>query len=106
MVLHDEKRIQQVLLNLQSNALKFTETGSVVIKAEIKKQDEDEYLKLSVEDTGYGIKPEEKDKLFKLFGYVNNAELKVFHNLSNTRYRKTCCMQWWKNMMIYERLIF
>ena len=81
MVLHDEKRIQQVLLNLQSNALKFTETGSVVIKADIKKQDEDEYLKLSVEDTGYGIKPEEKDKLFKMFGYLEDKNKVNIHGI-------------------------
>ena len=35
-ITHDEQRIQQVLLNLQSNALKFTEKGKITIKAKTK----------------------------------------------------------------------
>ena len=57
----DEQRMMQVLLNLQSNAIKFTRKGSVTIRAEIViEDDEDEeevsrLLKISVEDTGVGI---------------------------------------------------
>ena len=47
----DENRVMQVLLGLQSNALKFTEKGKVHIKVEIIKG----YLTISVIDTGIGI---------------------------------------------------
>lgn len=48
-----------MLLNLQSNALKFTEEGSVTIKAEVTVKDEESYLNISVTDTGIGIKTED-----------------------------------------------
>lgn len=45
----------QVLLGLQSNALKFTRQGSVIIKVAIDKRQNGTFLTLSVEDTGIGI---------------------------------------------------
>jgi signal transduction histidine kinase len=56
------------LLGLQSNALKFTEKGKVHIKVEIIK----EYLAISVIDTGIGIPKKDQDKLFKLFGFLQD----------------------------------
>jgi len=50
-IMADESRIIQILLNLQSNALKFTERGSVTIIVEL----EGQYLKVTVSDTGIGI---------------------------------------------------
>ena len=82
-ILHDENRIKQVLLNLQSNAIKFTQKGKVMIKAKIVTNlelgntminDNELFLKISVEDTGKGIKKEDQNKLFKLFGYVDDAQ--------------------------------
>lgn len=70
MIKHDEMRIQQVLLNFQSNAIKFTDRGSVTIKPILIKNEEEEYLEVHVIDTGCGIKPEDQNKLFKLFGYI------------------------------------
>ena len=46
----------QVLLGLQSNALKFTSEGSIIIKVRIcQKEDKEQYLEICVEDTGIGI---------------------------------------------------
>ena len=70
----DEQRIMQVLLSIQSNALKFTKKGSVKIRVEIEDREEDQFLKVSVIDTGVGIPYEDQDKLFKLFGFIQNTE--------------------------------
>ena len=68
----------QVLLNLQSNALKFTRRGGVTLKAEIVEEEVDfgaqRYLQISVTDTGVGIPWEDQDKLFKLFGFVQSTQ--------------------------------
>jgi two-component system sensor histidine kinase VicK len=61
----DRGRISQVVLNLLSNALKFTEEGTVVITSEIK--DDQNVLVVSVNDTGAGIDPEIMPQLFTKF---------------------------------------
>jgi two-component system aerobic respiration control sensor histidine kinase ArcB len=68
MISSDENRIMQVLLGLQSNALKFTEKGKVQIDVQI----DGNFLQISVIDTGIGIPLEDQDKLFKLFGFVQD----------------------------------
>jgi len=63
-----------VLLNLQSNALKFTREGSVTVTVETVYRENDEFIKISVGDTGIGIPYEDQDKLFKLFGFIRSTE--------------------------------
>ena len=60
----------QVILNLQSNALKFTESGKVEIVVQMVSE---EVLKISVKDSGIGIHELDKEKLFKLFGFVQDS---------------------------------
>lgn len=73
MMLGDNTRIQQVLINLLTNAVKFTNMGEVHLKAEGTKIDNETILmKLSVSDTGIGIKPEDVEKLFKSFQQVDS----------------------------------
>lgn len=74
MICSDEQRIMQVLLGLQSNALKFTRTGMVSIHVDIIDEDGAQYLKIKVIDTGVGIPYEEQEKLFKLFGFVASTQ--------------------------------
>ena len=70
------------MLNLQSNALKFTETGSVTINVEIEEYiGEGSFLTISVIDTGIGIKEEDKDKLFKMFGYIEDKGRMNVHGI-------------------------
>jgi signal transduction histidine kinase len=52
-ILSDEQRLMQVLLNLQSNALKFTQKGKVEIKLEVT---DAHFLKVQVIDSGVGIR--------------------------------------------------
>lgn len=64
----DDVRIRQVISNLLSNAVKYTERGSIVLKARYSKLDEDNIaLRVSVEDTGIGIREEDVRKLFNAF---------------------------------------
>jgi signal transduction histidine kinase len=62
------------LLGIQSNAIKFTRKGYVTINVEIETHGEDQYLKISVEDSGIGIKQQDQKKLFKLFGFLDNHQ--------------------------------
>ena len=60
---------------MQSNAIKFTEVGEVKIEVSIEeKQFNERFLKIEVVDTGKGIKEEDQDKLFKLFGFIQESE--------------------------------
>ena len=64
----DEIRIKQVALNLLTNAIKYTEEGSVTLSAGFKKEDEENILlSFKIEDTGIGMKEEDMDRLFSPF---------------------------------------
>lgn len=64
----DEIRIKQVITNILTNAVKYTEKGSVTLKVEFYPVDREKIsLKVSVIDTGIGIKPEDMQKLFSAF---------------------------------------
>jgi two-component system sensor histidine kinase/response regulator len=68
----DPGRLQQVLINFTNNAIKFTEKGAVVIRAELVAHGPyDVLLRLSVKDSGIGIPQERMDRLFKCFSQVD-----------------------------------
>jgi signal transduction histidine kinase/putative methionine-R-sulfoxide reductase with GAF domain len=70
----DERKVKQVLLNLLSNALKFTpEGGRVDVRARV----QDEVAEVSVADTGVGIAPEDQEAVFEEFRQVGTAHKKV-----------------------------
>ncbi|MFQ3660421.1 MAG: ATP-binding protein [Anaerolineae bacterium] len=66
----DVRRIRQVLTNLLTNAVKFTERGTVTLRVEKVKDG----VRFSVTDTGMGIAPEEADKLFAAFERTESAK--------------------------------
>ena len=71
-LLGDQSRIQQVLLNLLNNAVKFTEQGSVTLNVRVEKDDsESTRLRLSVVDTGVGIDKSKQDRLFQRFSQAD-----------------------------------
>ncbi len=66
----DEIRIKQVVINILSNAVKYTKQGSITFSINARKPEDKPdsiILKISVADTGIGIKPEDLDKLFVAF---------------------------------------
>lgn len=78
-VIGDALRLNQIIINLMGNALKYTEKGYILLKV---KQVESSYLKIkfqfSVQDTGIGIKTEMKDKLFKVFSQGDSSYTKRY----------------------------
>ena len=74
----DIKRLQQVFLNLMSNAIKFTDrNGKITVIVE---KCEEDFVRLSVIDNGLGIKNKDQDKLFKLFGSIKDKKKQLNTN--------------------------
>jgi len=66
LLIHDPDRIEQVLMNLISNAIKFTPAGGVItLSARERAQNGSGFLEISISDTGVGLSPSVKDKIFK-----------------------------------------
>lgn len=73
-VLGDSQRLQQILGNLVSNAIKFTNQGEVVVRTQVEDMTSDQvFLRISVQDTGSGISPEEQQQLFRPFSQLDNS---------------------------------
>ena len=70
----DAFRIRQILDNLVSNAIKYTDQGSVTIQAQVSKVMDKPILTLSVKDTGKGMTSEEKQKVFHAFTRLKSAQ--------------------------------
>ena len=78
-VFGDETRINQVLINLMGNAIKFTEKGQVFLKVDLTNETEKYYsLKFSIEDTGIGIPKEKQSKIFESFTQANGSTTRRF----------------------------
>ncbi len=69
----DRTRLKQILMNLVSNAVKFTDRGDVKVSA---KSSDDDSLEICVIDTGIGIKTEDMDKLFQPFRQIDLSHKK------------------------------
>ncbi|MDX1692577.1 MAG: response regulator [Ketobacteraceae bacterium] len=75
----DPLRIHQILLNLTSNAIKFTDNGEVVISVSVVERKEDiTTLEFSVRDTGIGMTAEQCDKLFQSFTQADTSTTRKY----------------------------
>ncbi len=70
----DERKVKQVLLNLLSNALKFTPEGGAI---DVLVSATDKEVEIAVKDTGVGIAPDEQDSVFEEFRQVGSAAKKI-----------------------------
>jgi signal transduction histidine kinase len=70
----DERKVRQVILNLLSNAMKFTPEGGRIDVGAVPR---DGFVEISVTDTGIGIAPEDHEKVFEEFRQVGTAAKKV-----------------------------
>lgn len=75
----DPGRVRQVLLNFVGNAIKFTEHGEVVVKVSLEGESEGEaFLRFEVQDTGIGIKPEARQRLFQPFSQADGSTTRKY----------------------------
>ncbi|BBA69254.1 PAS domain-containing hybrid sensor histidine kinase/response regulator [Geobacter sulfurreducens] len=80
-VVGDEARLRQVLVNLIGNAVKFTDRGNVEVTAAPAESQPDPLrtgIRISVRDTGIGIAPQERERLFKVFSQVDGTTNRRF----------------------------
>jgi PAS domain S-box-containing protein len=68
-VIGDRRRVEQILINLLTNAVKFTDQGEVRVNSRV----ENGQIILSIEDTGIGIQPKDMETLFKPFRQVDSG---------------------------------
>ena len=68
-IICDSTRIKQILLNLLSNSIKFTDKGSIFLDIKLLP---DNFIEFSIIDTGYGIEKEDQEKLFQSFSQLEN----------------------------------
>jgi hypothetical protein len=81
MAVNDQRRVEQILLNLLTNAIKFSERGEVALGAETiagpgsgaRDSPARRGVRVSVSDTGIGIRPEDLAMLFRPFRQIDNA---------------------------------
>ena len=74
----DDGRIRQILLNLIGNAVKFTETGGVVLTVRHSEKDGAHHVQLDIQDTGIGIPPDRLDHIFEQFAQADGATNRRF----------------------------
>ena len=87
----DPLRLGQVLVNLASNAVKFTEHGEVIIAIEqVNQQGNQTTLQFSVKDTGIGLNQEQMDRLFQAF---NQADTSTTRKYGGTGLGLTICQR-------------
>jgi len=84
----DEVRLRQVVLNLLSNAGKFTKCGKVTLRATRENDGRIDWIRITVADTGIGIAPQTLEKLFADF---NQADASIAHNYGGTGLGLSIC---------------
>ncbi|MBW2467954.1 MAG: PAS domain S-box protein, partial [Deltaproteobacteria bacterium] len=75
----DPLRLGQILINLANNAVKFTDTGEIVVSTDLVKKNKDRVtLKFSVSDTGIGLTEEQAAKLFQSFSQADTSTTRKY----------------------------
>ncbi len=78
MIYSDPVRVRQCLVNLVSNAIKFTESGHVFVNVYIQRQEEGDCIRFDVEDTGIGIPADKIDKIFEAFTQADGSTTRKY----------------------------
>ncbi len=77
-VVSDPTRVRQVLLNMLSNAFKFTESGRIDVSVSIETHNQEQFVRIAVKDTGIGIAPDQVARLFEAFEQADSSVTRKF----------------------------
>ncbi len=77
-ILTDSARLQQCLINLVNNAIKFTEKGHVLVCVSLENRNNKPFIRFDVEDTGIGIPLEKQEMLFRAFTQVDGSHSRKY----------------------------
>ena len=91
----DDKRIRQIILNLLTNAVKYTKKGTVTLKVAGKVDGDRAVLYFAVKDTGIGIRPENIDKIYDAF---QRFDVSINRNVEGTGLGMNIAQQFLKLM--------
>ncbi|MHC4130928.1 MAG: ATP-binding protein [Planctomycetota bacterium] len=74
----DPTRLNQCLMNLVNNAIKFTEKGHVFVNVSLEEKENEPYIRFDIEDTGIGIPPKKQKKIFESFSQADGSTTRKF----------------------------
>ena len=78
-IIGDQVRLRQIIVNLMSNAVKFTNIGEIILDVKSKYLEKNKYLlKISVTDSGIGISKSKQERLFKAFSQADASTTRKF----------------------------
>lgn len=78
-IVGDVTRLRQIIINLLNNAIKFTDSGEIVLSAKAKRIDKKYHeIHMSIKDTGIGIPKDRMDRLFKSFSQVDSSTTRKY----------------------------
>jgi signal transduction histidine kinase/BarA-like signal transduction histidine kinase len=72
-IVADEVRLRQIVFNLMSNAVKFTDRGRVRLAASVDERDAGEILLIAVDDSGMGVPPDRQEEIFDSFRQIDGG---------------------------------
>jgi PAS domain S-box-containing protein len=74
----DPLRVRQCLINLVSNAIKFTDSGHVYVKISLENEVDRPVVRFDVEDTGIGVSPDKQEMIFKYFSQADSSTTRKY----------------------------
>jgi len=74
----DPTRLNQCLMNLVNNAIKFTEQGHIYVNVSLDKEENKSFMRFDIEDTGIGIPPKKQEKVFESFCQADGSTTRKF----------------------------
>jgi CheY-like chemotaxis protein len=78
-LLGDSLRLKQIFINLLDNAYKFTEKGSITVRAAVSRRDPNNVtIDFAIEDTGIGMSPKQMEEIFAVFNQADNSATRKY----------------------------